>query len=304
MKENISIKISKYLSNDYVSQIARKQWGSQIPQWINRSRQYVFDELINENDCFGVIAVNSDDEIIGRMHCVKNECNPKLWYYGDLFVENEYRRNGIATRMIKTAVEHLSEIGATELICYVAPENTASRNLQVATGFVEKTFETFNGFIADGEIMYSLQVPVPYSVIPATINEAYFVRVLFVLNRQALKTEDISYSGWQELLSSNDKDEKHFLVCKGAVPVAYMKINGLESKDSVWLSMLFVAPQFHRQGIGEFAVKYAEGFAAKKGFRKLAIQTTNDNIPAQSLYKKCGYSEVRETDKIVFVKAL
>ena len=37
---------------------------------------------------------------------------------------------------------------------------------------------------------------------------------------------------------------------------------------------------------------------------KLAIQTTNDNIPAQSLYKKCGYSEVRETDKIVFVKAL
>ena len=83
-----------------------------------------------------------------------------------------------------------------------------------------------------------------------------------------------------------------------------MKINGLESKDSVWLSMLFVAPQFHRQGIGEFAVKYAESFVAKKGFRKLAIQTTNDNIPAQSLYKKCGYSEVRKTDKIVFVKAL
>ena len=83
MKEIISIKISKYLTDEYVTQIAQKQWGSQNPEWINRSRQYVFDELINNNYCFGVVAVNSDDEIIGRMHCVKNESDPKLWYYGD-----------------------------------------------------------------------------------------------------------------------------------------------------------------------------------------------------------------------------
>lgn len=117
MKDIITIKISKFLTNDYVAQIARNQWRSEAPEWINRSRQYVFDELINDNDCFGVVAVDSNDEVIGRMHCVKNESNPKLWYYGDLFVVEKYRRKGIATRMINTAVEHLSEIGAGEMIC-------------------------------------------------------------------------------------------------------------------------------------------------------------------------------------------
>lgn len=303
MKEIITIKISKFLTNDYVTQIAKNQWSSQEPQWVNRSRQYIFDELIiNNNDCFGVIAVNSNNEVIGRMHCVKNESNPELWYYGDLFVVKEYRRNGIATRMIKAAIEHLSEIGATQLICYVEPENTASRNLQTSAGFVEKAFETFNGFITDGDIMYSLQIPTSYSVMPATVNEAYFVRVLFVLNREALKTGDISYSEWQELLSLKDSDEKHFLICKGSLPVAYMKINGLESKDNAWLSMLFVAPRFHRQGIGEFAVGYAERFVSQLGFCELSIQTTSDNVPAQNLYKKCGFSMTENNVRRFFTK--
>ena len=73
MKESITIKISKFLTNDYVTQIARNQWRSEAPEWINRSQLYVFDELINDNDCFGVVAVDSNDEVIGRMHCVKNE---------------------------------------------------------------------------------------------------------------------------------------------------------------------------------------------------------------------------------------
>ncbi len=304
MKEIISIKISKFLTNDYVTQIAQKQWGSQNPEWINRSRQYVFDELINNNDCFGVVAVNSNEEIIGRMHCVKNESDPKLWYYGDLFVEKEYRRNGIASRMIKTAVDHLSEIGASELICYVEPQNTASRNLQLSIGFTERTFMNFNNFICDGEIMYSLNIPTCYSVIPAIINEAYFVRVLFVLNRDALETDDISYSEWKTLLSANDNDEKHFLVCKGAVPVAYMKINGLASKNNAWLSMLFVAPQFQHQGVGKFAIDYAEKFVIQNGFGRLSIQTTSENTPAQNLYKKCGFAEVNRNEKILFVKQL
>ena len=108
-----------------------------------------------------------------------------------------------------------------------------------------------------------------------------------MLNRDTLKANDISYSEWKTLLSANDNDEKHFLICKGAVPVAYMKINGLESKDNAWLSMLFVAPQFQHQGAGKFAIDYAEKFVIQNGFEKLSIQTTTENIPVQNLYKKC-----------------
>lgn len=257
MKDIVTIQISKFLTNEYVEQIAQNQWKALTPQFTNRSRQYIFDELVNSNDCFGVIATTAKNQIIGRIHCVRNENNPHLWYYGDLFVIPEYRRRGIAKQMIHAATNHLSEMGATTLRCYVKPDNIPSRNLQMSLCFSEKPFESFNDFINDGEIMYELDIPNSLTIIPATKNEAYFVRILFAQNKDILNSGNISLSEWREFLSVEDPDEKHFLVCKGAMPIAYMKINGLLNTDIAWVSMLFVAKDFQRQGIGSFALNYA-----------------------------------------------
>ena len=286
MTEIITIQISRFLTNELAEKIAQKQWGSSAPKWANRSRQLIFDEVINENDCFGVVAVTSDNNVIGWLHCKKNECDPKLWYYGDLFVVPEYRRTGVATQMIRAAMNHLSEMCAAVLRCYVDPENTASRELQLSVGFLEQPFKTFNNLSNDGEIMYEAKIPNCLTMIPATVNEAYFVRILFAQNRDVLNTDNISLAEWKDLLAAHDPDEEHFLVCKGAMPVAYMKINGLESKSEAWISMLFVAKNFQHQGIGSFAVKYAEEYVKSKGFATIAIQTDKENLPAQSCYLK------------------
>lgn len=95
MKEIITIQVSKFLTTELAEEIAKKQWKASAPNWTNRSRQYIFDELVNGNDCFGVIATTPQNAVIGRIHCVKNESDPSLWYYGDLFVVPEYRRMGI-----------------------------------------------------------------------------------------------------------------------------------------------------------------------------------------------------------------
>lgn len=304
MKEIITIQISKFLSNEIVKKIAQKQWKADTPPWVNRSRQYVFDEIMNENDCFGVVATTQNNEVVGRLHCVKNEINPKLWCYGDLFVIPEYRRVGIASQMIRTAMNHLSELGAITLRCYVEPDNAPSRNLQLSVGFSEQPFESFNNFINDGEIMYEAKVPNNLTIIPATENEAYFVRILFAQNKGNLNSNDISLSEWKELLSANDNDEKHFLICKGAIPVAYLKINGLDTTSEAWISMLFVAKNFQRQGIGSFAISYAEEYLREKRFTTTAIQTDEDNLPAQNLYLKCGYHIYEKGTKIKLRKTL
>lgn len=304
MREIITIQISKFLTNELVEKIAQQQWKATAPQWVNRSRQYVFDEIINDNDCFGVVATAQNNDVVGRLHCVRNEFNSKLWYYGDLFGIPEYRRMGIATQMIRTAINYLSEMGATTLRCYVEPDNVPSRNLQLSVGFSEQPFETFNNFINDGQIMYEAKIPNNLTIIPATVDEAYFVRMLFAQNKGALNTDDISLSEWKELLSADDTDEKHFLVCKGAMPVAYMKINGLENTSEAWISMLFVAKNFQHQGIGSFAVKYAEEYVRVKGFTTIAIQTDVDNLPAQNCYLKCGYQVFEKDAKIKFCKTL
>ena len=63
MKEIIKIYISKYLTNEWAIQIARKQWGTDAPQFVKRSRQYVFDRFVlDENDGFEVVAIASDAE--------------------------------------------------------------------------------------------------------------------------------------------------------------------------------------------------------------------------------------------------
>ncbi len=304
MKEIITIQVSKFLTSELTERIAKKQWKSSAPNWANRSRQYIFDELVNGNDCFGVIATTSNDDVIGRIHCVRNERDHSLWYYGDLFVIPEYRRNGIAKQMIHTTINHLSEIGASVLRCYVEPNNLPSRNLQVSIGFKEKDFENFNDFTNDGEIMYEINIPNSLTTIPATINEAYFVRILFAQNKEVLNIPNISLAEWKEILSAEDPDEEHFMICKGAMPIAYMKINGLLNQDRAWVSMLFVAKEFQHQGIGTYALNYAEQYVREKGFSSIGIQTDIDNSTALNCYKKSGYQIYEQDSKIKLYKVL
>lgn len=142
----------------------------------------------------------------------------------------------------------------------------------------------------DGEIMFEYETQGDLNVIPATAEEAYFIRMMYVDNLKYLHCENIELEEWRELLAADDPDEEHFLICKGAMPVGYMKINGLLNKDTAWISMLFVSKKYHRRGIGRFAVSYAEDFIKNRGFSSVAIQTTDDNTPARNLYEKCGYS--------------
>lgn len=304
MKEIITIQISKFLTHELAVKIAQKQWKESTPLFTNRSRQYIFDELVNSNECFGVIATTSNNDVIGRIHCVRNESNFHLWYYGDLFVIPEYRRRGIAKQMIHAAIHHLSEMGATTLRCYVKPDNIPSRNLQMSLCFLEKTFESFNDFTNDNEIMYELDIPNSLTIIPATINEAYFVRILFAQNKDILNAGNISLSEWREILSVDDPDEKHFWVCKGAMPVAYMKMNGLLNTDKLWISMLFVAKDFQHQGIGYFALNYAEQYVKQLGFNEINIQTDKENIAAINCYSNFGYQIYERNSKIKFSKML
>lgn len=305
MQEIITIQISNYLTNELAEKIARAQWNSDSPVWVNRIRRAIYDEDAF-NACFDVIATDAGGAVIGRLHCIQNEHDPSLWYYGDLFVVSSCRRRGIASQMVTAAKNHLSGMGAKTLRCYVEPQNLPSIRLQTSLGFLEKPFAPFNGLINDGEIMFECDIPNPLTVTPATSHEAYFVGTLFLQNRAALHADPISLPEWEAFLSMEDPDEIHFLICKGAMPVAYLKINGLLNADMAWISTLFVAPKYHRRGIGTYAIRFAEDFIKNKGFSKVAIQTTVDNTPAQNLYTKCGYlgAQDPQTQNWIYTKPL
>ena len=257
MKEIIRIYVSKYLTNEWAIQIAQKQWGTDAPPFVKQSRQYVFDRFVlDENDGFEVVAVASDNELVGRIHCVQNNSDPSLWYYGDLFVTPEYRRCGIAKEMIGAVIQHLSDLGASTLRCYVEPNNLPSRNLQNVLGFVEKPFEPFNDFDNAGEIMFERAIPSCFSCVPATAEDAYFVRILFVQNRDHLHIGDISMEEWRQRLSVDNDEEWHFLICKGAMPVAYMKIVKINGKKQI--AMFFAVNGIDVDVVRSYALQCVE----------------------------------------------
>ena len=286
----ITIQISSCLSHELVEKIALAQWNTNAPAWVNCVRQALFDEE-DPAACLDVVATDQSGEVAGRLHCIRNQNDPTLWYYGDLFVVPAYRRMGIASQMVNAAKTHLSELDANRLWCYVEPENHASLALQRSLGFTERPFETFNLLINDGQILFECPIPSPFNLLPATVAEAYFACILYAQNREALHSEKLTLPAWKELLSANDPDEAHFLIFKGAVPVGYLKLNGLMGTEKAWISILVVAQAHKRTGVGCFAVAQAESLLKEKGFSRVGIQATMDNLPARALYRKMGYSE-------------
>ena len=58
------------------------------------------------------------------------------------------------------------------------------------------------------------------------------------------------------------------------------------AKPDLYLEDLFVAPEYRRQGLGEFLIEGCAKFAEESGARRLYWQTQRSNESAQKLYFK------------------
>jgi len=79
-------------------------------------------------------------------------------------------------------------------------------------------------------------------------------------NKATLHDTDMTLDEWEAVCykSMKDPDETNFIIRKGIVPVAWLKINGLQNKDMAWISMLVVHEKFQQQDIGSFVVRFVE----------------------------------------------
>ena len=113
--------------------------------------------------------------------------------------------------------------------------------------------------------------------------------------KAALHLGDRSRAEWEKAFRKNlrDRDEANFILYRGSSPAGWLKLHVLKG-DMAWISMLSVHPAHQREGVGRFAVQYAEHVAREKGFTRLGIHTTVDNIPAQACYEGLGYIRTKE----------
>lgn len=271
-----------------IDRIADFQWrGSpQAKYWM---RETAFQ--LEESPSFHVVATK-EGAVVGHLFCMRNDDDSKFWYYGDLAVKEEFRRCGIAQEMIRTALWKILEFDGERVCCFVEKDNVASIALQRKMGFVERPAVPFGLLDTEDQLMFVRDLQKSYEILALDEYGAFFPTVLYRRNREILHGEEIRRTDFQKMLAANDPDEVNVLICDRGAPRAWLKLNGLEDAERGWISMLVVAPRHFREGVGTFAVRYAEEYLGRKGKSVIAIHTTADNLPAAALYRKCGYTLV------------
>lgn len=302
-EKNKTVKIIKYPDDEILSAIAKRH--GEIADKVIFGLTDVISTAHRNSDFFCTLLYSDYHELIGCANFIQSSVDPSKWLYTDLWVDPEYRRQGYATEMINAGIQHLSELRAKTLLCTVSPDNGASLNLQKSLGFKQIDLEPFEHFGFDGLFMFERNIPMHFNIIPLVDDPNYLTFICELLthpgNASALHFKSIPENEfWQffremrkSLIFDAPNDELNYIIRKGVVPIAWLKLNGL-SDDRLWISMIIVHNKFRNLGAGMFAINFAEEFALSTGRKHININTTADNIVAQALYKKAGYAVVEE----------
>ncbi|MEO8890611.1 MAG: GNAT family N-acetyltransferase [Coleofasciculaceae cyanobacterium] len=77
-------------------------------------------------------------------------------------------------------------------------------------------------------------------------------------------------------------------------------VDQLKGDRHAHIFLLYVLPEYRRQGIGSALMRYAEDWARARGDRQIGLQVFQFNQPALSLYQQLGY----ETQSFWMIKVL
>lgn len=77
----------------------------------------------------------------------------------------------------------------------------------------------------------------------------------------------------------------------------YLRQSGSSQRPKpgeLFISDVAVAPEFHGKGIGRLLMREAERIAREKSYKKLALEVSESNLQAISLYTSLGYTVTSE----------
>ena len=79
--------------------------------------------------------------------------------------------------------------------------------------------------------------------------------------------------------------------------MGFVKLNSSSKKnpDSIFVQLLYVKPEYRRQGIATELLEYAENLGIDKGKKKMEIGVFRKNIPALNAYLQYGFKEDAST---------
>lgn len=100
------------------------------------------DERLQQNESIIFVAIDTDNQkAIGFTQLYPKYSSVRLsknWILNDLYVDADYRKQGIGEKLIKTAMEFAKTTGATFVQLETAVDNYTAQHLYESIGFVKQ----------------------------------------------------------------------------------------------------------------------------------------------------------------------
>ncbi|WXG46194.1 MAG: GNAT family N-acetyltransferase [Candidatus Atabeyarchaeum deiterrae] len=114
-----------------------------------------------------------------------------------------------------------------------------------------------------------------------TLESVQSGKELSEISRLALET-----GSEEDEINETIKRDKIFVAKRKGKVVGFLSLMMCNDEKTVEVSGLAVKAGERRRGVAKLLIRHAEKYAIDRNARKLVVRTSNDNIPALTLYQK------------------
>jgi len=82
--------------------------------------------------------------------------------------------------------------------------------------------------------------------------------------------------------------------------ISYKKYDGDDIQDCAYIKQLYVLPDFQKMGVGKELMTYIDNRTKEQGYKRVRLNTLEDNSNARAFYEKLGYEYYGTQDSPIF----
>ena len=284
-------------------------WNSAITYLENcpwRGTQFLLDQIHRGSfdDWERLVVARNEGEIAGFCAVCKRDWIPDAHYspfITTLYVAEVYRGRRLSQHLIEAAVQYAFTLGFDSVYLF-------SDHIGLYEKYGFSAIDKFSTPWGEQETLFRRTLsPLSFRELQETDLEPLTQLLLIPSIAKSLhwhpspdEIRDAYENYW-----SCDLDEANYMILLDDSPIGWVKLNGLLEKNTLWLSMLVIHPDYQRKHYGKMALRWVEQFAREKAYPCVGIQTTVDNCAAVALYVKAGYRMEfanPDGDRYVFTK--
>lgn len=209
-----------------------------------------------------------------------------------LYVDVNFRNNGIATELIKEIIKEIYSFGNYQIFINVIKENKIAVNLYKNIGFT---------IIKENELKYSMLYN-GYRLVDASISDIerlkdYKLKNIFEYAKDLDESEIERINNYVNETIPKQLDEYKNIVLNNSIVGSILVIR--KDKD-ILLDEIFIEEQYRNKGIGTNVIREIIDNANNNVY----LWVYKDNLKAINLYSKLGFSIKDKTDNRYYMEYL